>query len=85
VHKRWRKNPIPRASYFWEREGPSFNPVCDESDECKVNEGSKPGVCKCSGYSNGGPLLPNLEIVDVLHIPATLKPGRYVMQVSNIS
>ena len=41
------------------------------------------GVCKCSGFSNGGPLLPNLEVVDKVHIPATLAPGRYVLQVES--
>ena len=39
-----------------------------------------PGLCRCSGFSNGGPLLPNLEIVDRLQIPAGLAPGRYVLQ-----
>lgn len=27
-----------------------------------------------------GPLLPNLEVVDVLQVPSTLKPGNYVLQ-----
>lgn len=37
-------------------------------------------MCRCSGHSNGGPLLPNLEMVDRLRIPATLRPGPYVLQ-----
>lgn len=28
----WRKNPIP--SGLWAREGPQFEPVCQESEEC---------------------------------------------------
>lgn len=77
----WRKLPLPTV--LWEREGPSFDPVCEESDECKKAAtlgGGQPGVCKCSGHSNGGPLLPNLEIVDVVMIPSHLAAGRYVLQ-----
>ena len=37
-------------------------------------------MCRCSGHSNGGPLLPNLEMVDRVRIPATLRPGPYVLQ-----
>jgi hypothetical protein len=82
----WRKNPIP--SGLWEREGPQFEPVCNESSECiegfsksKGYSGLAPqGTCKCSGFSNGGPLLPNLEIVDAVKIPAHLQPGKYVLQ-----
>lgn len=78
----WRKNPIP--SGLWQREGAQFEPVCEESEECRATtarfEGGRQGVCKCSGFSNGGLLLPNLEIVDAVSIPATLKPGRYVLQ-----
>lgn len=77
----WRKFPLPTA--LWGREGPSFQPVCEESQACKTAVTTSrwtPGVCKCSGHSNGGPLLPNLEMVDLLQIPATLKPGKYVLQ-----
>lgn len=77
----WRKMPIP--TILWEREGPSFEPVCEESEECKkaaTMQHGKPGVCKCSGHSNLGPLLPNIEIVDKIMIPSSLKPGRYVLQ-----
>jgi len=77
----WRKNPIP--SGLWEREGAQFEPVCEESDECRAHFTTgrgEQGVCRCSGYSNGGPLLPNLEIVDLVKIPAHLTPGDYVVQ-----
>jgi len=82
----WRKNPIP--SGLWHRMGPQFSPVCKESEECireytgwvGEKEGNTQGVCKCSGFSNGGPLLPNLEIVDVVKIPTNIKPGKYVLQ-----
>lgn len=79
----WRKNPIPTV--LWEREGPSFEPLCTESEACReyqVHGGGAPGehVCRCSGHSNGGPLLPNLEMVDRVRIPATLRPGPYVLQ-----
>ena len=77
----WRKNPVP--TILWEREGPSFEPVCEETDECRrfaTEYRSKPGACKCSGHSNQGPLHPNLEIVDKVQIPPTLAPGRYVLQ-----
>ena len=80
----WRKNPIP--SGLWAREGPGFEPVCEESEECTKTYTAGPfdskqqGVCKCTGFSNGGPLLPNLEIVDRVVVPAGLAPGRYVLQ-----
>eukprot|EP00939_MAST-03C_sp_MAST-3C-sp1_P000416 g416.t1 len=78
----WRKNPIP--SGLWARMGPQFEPVCDESEECirgfSTGLGGPQGVCKCSGYSNGGPLLPSVEIVDSIQVPAGLGPGRYVLQ-----
>lgn len=78
----WRKNPVP--SGLWSRMGPQFQPVCEESEECirgfSEGLGARQGACKCSGYSNGGPLLPNLEIVDRVRVPSTLAPGRYVLQ-----
>jgi hypothetical protein len=82
----WRKVPIP--SGIWTREGPQFEPVCQESEACidatrKGLQGvafQPQGVCRCSGYSNGGPLLPNVEMVDTVRIPAHLKPGKYVVQ-----
>ena len=70
-------------SVLWERMGPSFEPLCEESEECKraATLGAGPqGVCKCSGHSNGGPLLPNVEMVDEVAIPRDLAPGRYVLQ-----
>ena len=81
----WRKNPIP--SGLWQREGATFAPVCDESAACVAGFsklGSKDfppqGTCKCSGWSNGGPLLPNLEVVDAVMVPPGLAPGKYVLQ-----
>ena len=79
----WRKNPIPTV--LWEREGPSFEPVCEETEACRAYatgyiKGGKFSACKCSGHSNLGPLLPNLEIVDKVRIPAGLAAGSYVLQ-----
>merc|ERR1719482_2389305 len=79
----WAKNPIPRGPWQWEQEGPSFEPVCQESEECKATATSPSKTdfpCRCSGNSNGPVLLPNLEIVDAIKIPANLKPGNYVLQ-----
>jgi hypothetical protein len=77
--------PIPTV--LWQREGPSFEPVCEETEKCKRMASQyqgydwTPGTCKCSGFSGaGGPLLPNLEIVDQIAIPADIKPGAYVVQ-----
>ena len=56
-------------------QGPQFEPVCQESEACidatrKGLQGHafspQQGVCRCSGYSNGGPLLPNVEVRDDL-------------------
>merc|ERR1712039_813261 len=76
----WAKNPIPSFSQQWEDEGARFAPVCEESQSCKDlawncagNCGFDQGDCKCSGTPVG------LEIVDVLQIPANLKPGKYVL------
>jgi hypothetical protein len=78
----WRKNPIPNG--IWARCGPEFSPVCNESQECvdffSTGKGHGYGTCKCSGWSNNGPLLPNLEVVDRVVIPAGTKPGKYVLQ-----
>jgi len=78
----WRKNPIP--SGIWSREGATFDPLCEESEACKrataTGEGGYQGVCRCSHYSNGGYLLPNLEVVDNILIPADLTPGHWVLQ-----
>lgn len=72
----WRKNPIPRTVNEWFMYGASFEPVCNESPEC-ANSHDKtpaPGVCRCSGDWND-----LVEIVDTVHIPATLKPGKWVL------
>lgn len=57
----WRKIPIPRTVNEWNMYGASFEPVCEESDECKNSHHSTPkdGVCKCSGDWND-----EVEIVD---------------------
>ena len=72
----WSRNPIPRFPEQWEDEGPAFEPVCKESDECLAlayncagNCGFNGADCKCSGAPK------NVEIVDKLKIPADLKPG----------
>ena len=31
----WTKNPLPGPPMLWNREGPSFEPYCEESQECK--------------------------------------------------
>ncbi len=31
----WTKNPLPGPPMLWAREGPSFEPYCEESQECK--------------------------------------------------
>jgi hypothetical protein len=69
----WRKMPIPTV--LWQREGPSFEPVCNETEECRraVSQYQgyawDQGICKCSGHtSGGGPLLPNIEMVDNLQV-----------------
>jgi len=78
----WAKNPIPRGSWQWWDNGPSFDPVCEESAECKASstKSAKPFSCRCSGDINTGTLRPNLEIVDKVRIPSSLTPGRYVLQ-----
>merc|ERR1712232_725608 len=75
----WRKNPIPRGPWAWSWYGASFEPVCEESAACKNARDKAPpiGECKCSGDSIGDSS--NLEIVDKVNIPATLKPGKYVL------
>ena len=72
----WRKIPIPRTVNEWNMYGASFEPVCEESEECKSSHDKAPkeGVCKCSGDWND-----MVEIVDKVHIPATLAPGKYVL------
>ena len=81
----WRKVPIPTG--IWGREGPTFEPVCRESEDClhaarglgrDLNQ--KRGACKCSGFSNPPLLMPNLEVVDKVRIPQHVKPGKYVVQ-----
>jgi len=72
----WRKIPIPRTVNEWNMYGASFEPVCEESEECRNSHYKTPadGVCKCSGDWND-----EVEIVDKVQIPAGLKPGKYVL------
>lgn len=82
----WRKNPIPPG--VWSREGPTFDPVCEESQACIETytdgggypppEGRAYGVCKCSGL--GQFLSTSLEVVDRVVVPAGATPGRWVLQ-----
>jgi len=74
----WAKSPIPRGADQWEQEGPAYLPVCQESEDCTNLK--KKESCRCSGSVNSRLLVPNLEIVDTLHIPADLVPGQYVLQ-----
>ena len=83
----WRKCPLPRGPWGWSLNGASFEPVCEESESCKNLHShskkpkclgpDKPCECKCSGDGIGD--LPQLEIVDKVHLPATLAPGNYVL------
>jgi hypothetical protein len=81
----WRKVPLPRGPWGWDMSGPSFEPVCEESEACKAAHEKKPPClgpekpceCKCSGDGIGD--LPQLEIVDQVRIPADLKAGSYVL------
>jgi len=75
-HSMWRKIPIPRTVNEWNTYGASFEPVCEESEECRNSALKTPadGVCKCSGDWND-----EVEIVDKVRIPASLKPGKYVL------
>lgn len=81
----WRKCPLPRGPWSWHMSGPSFEPVCEESEACKNAHitppeclgPEKPCECKCSGDGIGD--LPQLEIVDQVLIPEGIKPGKYVL------
>ena len=65
----WRKNPIARTVNEWYMYGASFEPVCDESPECRNSHHRTPapGVCKCLGDWND-----LLEVVDKVysHLPS---------------
>jgi hypothetical protein len=43
----WRRNPIPRSPTLWSREGPSFEPVCEESAACKGLVDPSEHCCCC--------------------------------------
>ena len=82
VGSTWRKNPIPPG--LWEREGPTFNPVCTESKACidsyTLHQGGTEAydLCKCSGL--GEQLSTSLEVVDRVLVPKGATPGKYVLQ-----
>lgn len=57
--------------------GATFEPVCEETEACKVAK--QPGhqqanACRCSGDWND-----RVEILDKVHIPAGTPPGDYVL------
>lgn len=60
----------------WKFYGASFDPVCEESEECKNahHKEPAPGVCKCSGEWDD-----LVEMVDNVRIPRGIKPGKYVL------
>jgi len=68
---KWAMNPIPRNDT--RQTGDSFPPRCNEIPNCGSTEVNS--KCKCSGM--WGPY--DLLIVDILQIPATLSPGKYVL------
>jgi len=76
----WRKCPIPRGPWGAFYNGASFEPACEESDECKRTSrapGDAHNPCRCSGDGIGD--LATLEMVDVVHIPESLEPGEWVL------
>merc|ERR1712232_395428 len=76
----WRKFPLPRSPWSWRWFGAAFEPVCEESAACR-NAHHKPvniGTCKCSSAAIHGQTA-SLEIVDKVHIPINVKPGKYVL------
>lgn len=57
---------------------PSFPPPCDEGDMpglCSGNQGGPVNVTAAHFYTGVSPAV----VVDVLRVPATLRPGRYVL------
>ena len=78
----WRKNPIPRGSWEWPNSGNSFDPVCDESDECKGYSDLKAkqsrGACRCSGTSTRYEPYPSRQPIDC-HSPGLGVLGRPVL------
>ena len=69
----WARNPIPRNDH--KDTGKGFAPACEEADDCDVYARVDPMRCRCSGM--WGPY--NLEVVDILQLPAELPPGDYVL------
>merc|ERR1712066_329476 len=68
---KWAMNPIPRNDT--RQTGESFPPRCEEIPNCGSTEVNS--KCRCSGM--WGPY--DLLIVDILQIPASLSPGKYVL------
>merc|ERR1712096_567949 len=69
----WAMNPIP----CHQSGTPTFSPKCKEDPRCRPNTADSQ-YCRCSGdIANYGPY--NLEIVDVVMVPAGLPPGEYVL------
>ena len=73
----------PRGPWGWIYNGPAFEPVCEESAECKAfsakarGPGDAHNPCRCSGDGIGD--LATMEMVDKVHIPADLPAGEYVV------
>jgi len=61
----WAKNPVPRNG--------AFEPICDEVPNC--GDSAIESKCRCSGM--WGPY--DLEIVDLVQLPADLEPGDWVL------
>lgn len=75
VNSTWTMNPLPRAdATLYPDDMDAFPAVCYDphapADGTTTNQGL------CSGWY--GP--DNLEVVDTVRVPATLKPGKYVVQ-----
>ena len=66
----WVKNPVPRNDGT---NGKGFTPKCEEVPDCGTT--AVESKCLCSGM--WGPY--NLEIVDYVVLPASLKPGKWVL------
>ena len=71
----WTMNPLPRAdATLYPDAMDAFPAVCD--DPHAPSDGSTANQGLCSGWY--GP--DNLEVVDNVRVPASLKPGTYVVQ-----
>ena len=69
-------NPIPRGHIGDQfQTGKSFAPRCAESAACGPSSAQE--TCRCSGDGETG--LGNLEIVDQLLLPKSLKAGKWLL------